>query len=92
VIDEAALGPEPLSARRANAERLRRETLVARVHQIAGVRGLFEVLDELVRDGVVSHSALDSRLSRFASLDQKAVKAIGADRMPPRPVHIIGGA
>jgi hypothetical protein len=83
--------PELLALRRINAERLRRETLVGHVYRIAGVRGLLEVIEELVKEGLLSHAALVRCLTRFAALDPRIVKAIGADRMPARPLHIVGG-
>jgi hypothetical protein len=77
--------------RQANAAQLRRQRLVERIHQIAGPRAFLEIFEELVRHGLVDEGELDRVLTPYAALDPRIVKALGADRMPPRPVRVVGG-
>ena len=77
-------------ARQANAALLRREGLVERIHEVAGPRGFREIFEELMRHGLVDEGELDRVLTGYAVLDPRIVKALGADRMPPRPISVIG--
>jgi hypothetical protein len=40
---------------------------------------------------VVDESELDRMLTSYAALDPGIVKALGADRLPARLVHVVGG-
>jgi hypothetical protein len=77
-------------ARQANAALLRRQGLVERIHEVAGPRGFREIFEELIRHGLVDEGELDRVLTAYAALDPRIVKAMGADRMPPRPLRVIG--
>ena len=89
VIEELAIGLTE-GARQANAALLRREGLVERIHEVAGPRGFREIFEELMRHGLVDEGELDRVLTGYAVLDPRIVKALGADRMPPRPLRVIG--
>jgi hypothetical protein len=52
---------------------------------------MFELLDELDRHHDLGDD-LDRRLDRYADLDPDILRALGADRFPPAPLRLIGGA
>ena len=62
--------------RRANERQLRRRRLVERIGQVAGLGGLVELLDELVRHGLVDEAALEDRLAALCRVEPR-------DRSPP---------
>jgi hypothetical protein len=39
---------------------------------------------------LLDEAALDRAQTAYAALDPRIVKALGADRMPPRPLRVIG--
>lgn len=63
----------------------RRQSLCARIHDL-GPRVFFELLNELEKYGVAD---LDRRLERYADLDPELLAAVGADRFPARPIHLV---
>jgi hypothetical protein len=67
---------------------LRRQRLVARVHPL-GDRVFFELLDELDRHGIAPWALIEPRLERFAALDPELLAALGGDRMPSAPLHLV---
>ena len=69
--------------------RLRRQHQIERICQIPRIA--FELIDELDRYHNLGED-LDRRLERYASLDVEILRALGADRFPPRPLRIIGSA
>jgi hypothetical protein len=78
-------------ARQANAGLWRRQGLVKRLHEVAGVRGFLELVEGLFRDGKVDEAELDERLSRFARLDPQILDILGANRLPNGPIRVVGG-
>jgi hypothetical protein len=78
-------------ARQANAALLRREGLVKRIHEVAGVRGFWEFIEALIRDGNVDEAEIEKRLSRFARLDPQILDILGANRLPNGPIRIVAG-
>jgi hypothetical protein len=63
----------------------RRQSLCARIHDL-GPRVLFELVVEIEKYGVAD---LDRRVERYADLDPELLAAVGADRFPPRPIHLV---
>jgi len=53
-----------------------------------GVRALFEFLDELGREYLVA-DAIERKLAEYGHLDPKTLRAVGGDRFPPRPLHLV---
>ena len=78
------------AARLANTAKLRRRRLIERVHQIAGLRGLVELFEELVERDLLDETELERRLSRYAGLDADLLRAVGALRFPHPPIRIVG--
>jgi hypothetical protein len=70
--------------------RMRREHLARRVHRL-GPRVVAELLDEIARHHGL-HSDIDRRLERYARLDPALLRALGADKFPPSPIRVVGGA
>jgi len=71
---------------------LRRRHLVELIHQISGVRGFWEFLEELIRHGLVVATEIEERRGRYVQLlDPQFVNALGADRMPHQPIRAVGG-
>jgi hypothetical protein len=56
-----------------------------------GPRGFLEIFEEFVRHSLVDKTGLDRRLAGYAQLDPRIIKALGADQLPARPVHVVGG-
>ena len=78
--------------RRANMALLRRRHLVELIHQISGVRGFWEFLEELIRHGLVVATEIEERRGRYVQLlDPQFVNALGADQMPHQPIRAVGG-
>jgi hypothetical protein len=71
-------------------QRLRREHLARRVHQL-GARALFEFIEELDRDHGLGDD-LDRRLERYAAVDRDLLAAVDGDLFPPSPLRLVGGA
>lgn len=65
------------------------ERLVTRLHAL-GPRVIAELLSELGAAHLIMTS-IEARLERYAALDPAVLAAIGADRMPPRPIRVIQG-
>jgi hypothetical protein len=78
------------SADRATKCQLRCQGLIQRTHEVTGPRGFREIFEELIRHGLLDEAALDRAQTAYAALDPRIVKALGADRMPPRPLRVIG--
>jgi hypothetical protein len=78
-------------ARQANAAVLRRQGLVERIQEVAGPRGFSEIFEELIRHRLVDERELNRVLTAYAALDPPIVKALGANRMPQRPLRVISG-
>jgi hypothetical protein len=55
-----------------------------------GAPALFELINELDRHSNRGE-LLDIRLRRYAGLDPRLIRALGADRFPLAPQHIIVG-
>jgi hypothetical protein len=78
------------SADRATKCQLRCQGLIQRTHEVTGPRGFREIFEELIRHGLLDEAALDRALTAYAALDPRIAKALGADRLPARPPHIVG--
>jgi hypothetical protein len=95
LISRNARGKSPDSAlkgaRQADAALLRRKGLVKRIHEVAGVRGFWEFIEGLTRDGKVDEAEIEKRLSRFARLDPQILDILGANRLPNGPIRVVGG-
>jgi hypothetical protein len=87
--DDPRSAVEP--ARQLTLALLRRRHLIERIVEVAGARGFLELIEELLRHGLVDESELDRVLTRYAALDPRIVRALGADNLPPRPVRVVGG-
>jgi hypothetical protein len=61
--------------------------LIKHLHEL-GPRATGELLREIGRDRMIM-SDLEARLERFGRLDADIVKAIGADQLPPTPLHLV---
>lgn len=66
-------------------QRLRREHLARQLHR-SGNRVVFEFIDEIARTHDLGND-LDRRLEGYALLDPKLLRAVGADRFAPIPLH-----
>jgi hypothetical protein len=62
----------------------RRRRQIEAIHRL-GPRVVGELLVE-----VADLADLDQQLTRYASLDGNAVRALGADRFPPNPLTKVG--
>jgi hypothetical protein len=60
---------------------LRRQWLCTRINDL-GPRVLYELIDELDRH---------HRLEAYANMDPELLWAVGADRIVPLPIFVIGG-
>jgi hypothetical protein len=78
--------PQPKSQALA---RLRQQREVERVCRIP--RLVAELLDEIGRHHGIEDD-IAARLKRYADLDRGLLAALGADRFPAPPVHVVGGA
>jgi hypothetical protein len=87
--------PSPHNAlqrlRQGNARSLRRRRLVERIYRVAGLRGVIEFFEELLRHQLVDEIELDRRLLRYSRMDPGIVRALGADQMPLRPLRLVQG-
>jgi len=79
--------PHPLQERRsAELRRLRRQRYAQRIHRL-GERVEFELLEHLITAFDLDEDAVDRVLDRFAGIDPKVLRAVGADRLPPSPIR-----
>lgn len=60
-----------------------------KLHQL-GPRAVAEFLAELAAEHIIGIS-IDAKLERYGVLTPEQVGAARADRMPPLPVHVVGG-
>jgi hypothetical protein len=67
---------------------LRRQRQVRQICQTP--RLVLELLNELDRHYNLGDS-LDRRLEKYAAVDLNQLRALGADRLPPLPIHLVGG-
>jgi hypothetical protein len=67
---------------------LRRQRLVRHLHQL-GERAVAELLAELGVERSIG-TIIDEKLLRFSRLDPATLKALGAERIPPVPIHAVG--
>jgi hypothetical protein len=65
-----------------------RQRAAARVHAL-GPRVAFELIDEIIRYHPDLEDEIDRRLDRYADLDPQVLRALGADRLPPQPIHAV---
>ena len=72
------------------AATLRRRHLVRHLHAL-GERAVDELLIELGRAHGIADDIL-TRLEGYGRLDRNTVAALGADRMPPVPLHVVEDA
>ena len=73
----------------AGPDKLRRQHLAARIRQL-GPRPLLELIEEVLAAVSSSyHGAIDEIIETYARLNPDLVKAIGGDRFPPGPLHIV---
>ena len=75
--------------RSAELRRLRRMRLSKIVHSL-GERPVFEAFDKLAND--FDESVVDHLLERLANIDPAALRALGGDKLPVLPVHVVGRA
>jgi diphthamide synthase subunit DPH2 len=77
--------------RLANARQLRRRQQVEAIFRRGGLRPILELLEELIRHGLVAEAELDCRLAVYGRLNPEALKITGGDRLPPLPIRAFGG-
>jgi hypothetical protein len=75
----------------ANAQQLRRRQQIEALFRRGGLRSIVELLEELLRYGLVSEAELDWCLAAHAKLDPVALRVTGGDRLPPLPIRVVGG-
>jgi hypothetical protein len=79
---------QPVASLQAAAiRRLRRQRHVERICQL-GPRIVFEFIDEIDRHYALG-ADLDRRLTRYSRLNPAILRAIGADRFPHPPAHMV---
>jgi hypothetical protein len=77
-----------LSERRAQENRrLRRQQYAQRIWPL-GDRVLFELVNHIA-DRFGPEDEVDRLLDRFAGLSPEILRAVGADRLPERPLHLV---
>jgi hypothetical protein len=54
-----------------------------------GHRAEYELLEHLIGTFGLDEDAVDRILDRFAELDPVMLRALGADRLPPAPLHLV---
>jgi hypothetical protein len=77
--------------REGNARQLRRRRRLEAIFRRGGLRPILELLEELIRHGVVAAADLDWRLAAYAELDPRPLKITGGDCLPPLPIRAVGG-
>jgi hypothetical protein len=65
--------------REENARQLRRRQRLAAIFPRGSLRPILELLEELIRHGLVPEAELDRRLAAYAELDPAALKITGGD-------------
>jgi hypothetical protein len=78
-----------LQTRRTAELKRRRRMHLARIVHGLGERPVFEAFDRLANE--FDESVVDHLLERFANIDPAVLRALGADKLPPLPVHIVEG-
>src|SRR5262249_15868157 len=79
----------PLAQRRSlELRRLRRARYAERIYPL-GVRIEFELIEHLIAEFDPDQERVDGILARFADRDAAALHAVGADKLPPVPVHMV---
>jgi hypothetical protein len=68
--------------------RLRRQRYIARIWPL-GERPMFELVEHLVRVFDLDVAEVDRILAKFAGLNADTLRALGADRLPPPPIHMV---
>ena len=77
--------------REANARLLRRGRRLEAIFRLGGLRSIFELIEELIRHGLIAEAEIEWRLAAYAELDPRALKITGGDRLTPLPIRPIGG-
>jgi hypothetical protein len=76
--------------RRVNERQVRRRRRqIEAIFRRGRLRALIELFEELVRHGLVDERELDSRIATYAADDAELLKALGGDRLPPLPLHVV---
>jgi hypothetical protein len=75
--------------RSAELRRLRRQRYAQRIWPL-GDRVLFELVDH-ISDRFGLEDEVDRLLDGFARLSPEILRAVGADRFPERPLHLVRG-
>ena len=72
--------------RAAELRRLQRQRYAARIWRL-GDRVQFELVEKFIKHFGIDEEAARQILDRFAGLDIEALRALGADRLPPAPIR-----
>jgi hypothetical protein len=75
--------------REENALQLRRRRRLEAIFRRGGLRPILELLEELIRHGLITEAELDWRVAAYAELDPRALKITGGDRLPPLPIRAV---
>lgn len=78
-----------LALRRVNKRQLRRRRQIEEIVRRGHLRSLVKLLKELVRHGLVDRRGLDYRIAAYAAVHAEFIKALGGDRLPTLPLHVI---
>jgi len=76
---------------RLNRQLLRRGRRLEAIFRLGGLRSIFELIEELIRHGLIAEAEIEWRLAAYAELDPRALKITGGDRLTPLPIRPIGG-
>jgi hypothetical protein len=68
--------------------RLRRQRYVQRIWRL-GDRVEYELVEHLIGTFGLDEDAVDRILDRFADLCPVVLRALGADRLPAAPLHLV---
>jgi hypothetical protein len=68
-------------------ESMRFRWLVTQVHRL-GPRVVGELLAEIGGEYLI-RTAIETKLERYAALDPAVVRALGGDRFPKTPLHLV---
>lgn len=74
-------------SKNAIGEHLRFRRDVERLHRL-GPRAVYECFAHLGRKHLI-RTSIEAEVKRFAGLDPAALAALGGDRFPPAPVHLV---
>jgi hypothetical protein len=77
--------------RTAELRRLRRQRYAQRIWRL-GERVAFELVEHLIAAFDLDEDAVDNVLGHFAEINPNVLRALGADRLPPAPIHAVRGA